>query len=173
MCWGECEMAWRRRTTVDYSSAISPFSNVKFSWSSLESSKVLLALPAWFLMSSLVGCNALSCSRGVFPISLLKKLLTWYLRERFTSAVSTMPAATISAIFCTTKGWSFCPYTAGCLLDALNGLLLMGDKISCEGAYRLAFSQLCLKAWDLFLLQAPQPPHWETLLLILATAKSG
>ena len=62
----------------------------KFSWSSLESSKVLLALPAWFLMSSLVGWNALLFSFAQEVVN----------RER------NYASSNHFCIFCATKGWS-------------------------------------------------------------------
>jgi len=61
-----------------------------------------------------------------------------------------MPAATIPAIFCTTKGWNeaFAHILLVALLDALNGLLRMGGKeIPCEGAYSLTFIASSVLRW--------------------------
>jgi len=45
------------------------------------------------------------------------------------------------------SGNHFCNFFVQ-LMDGAFAHILLDAKISCEGAYRLTFSQLCLKAWD-------------------------
>jgi len=84
-----------------------------------------------------------------------------------------MPAATISAIFCATKGWSFCPYTAVCPVGCPEWASSDGREIKyfvrvltgwplASSVLRLVICSSCRHC---------SPPHWETLLLILACSK--